>query len=212
MPYAWAYYPLIAASLIFAAMWVFFATRGVVRAMTGTVRGPAPTLLAELSLLTALYGLVRGYGAGALGGLIFPPIVFPSIPNLTEFDVIVGRFLLVAIPVVAICFMLGRKIFHGSSFLVLFSTCIAFLVGCLAVENLSQSAMCERAGAAGLTSVERNSFWWSLANTPREFQFEIHAIAYREESRFGWSYSLMDWYTIPDSAWGNVISGEPACL
>ena len=78
-------------------------------------------------------------------------------------------------------------------------------------DRVSKAAMCEAAIKRGFSEFRRNSFRWSLANTPREFQFEIHATAKVEGQRLGWSYRDMDWYVIPEDASADVAGSTLSC-
>jgi hypothetical protein len=78
-------------------------------------------------------------------------------------------------------------------------------------ERVSKEAMCQAAIKRGFSEFRRNSFRWSLANTPQEFQFDIHASAKVDGQRQGWSYRDMDWYVIPNDAWGAVTAATFSC-
>ena len=67
-------------------------------------------------------------------------------------------------------------------------------------DSVSQAAMCRTAAVHGVTSFQRNAFLTSLAETPRDIQFTLHAAL--PDQRLGWSYSAMDWYPIPASVQG----------
>jgi len=75
-------------------------------------------------------------------------------------------------------------------------------------ELKSQRLMCQAALAVGVSSFDRNPFFWSLGNTPREYQFEIHAYFESEGTHYGWSYSDEDFYVLNDRTWINVFSGD----
>ncbi len=53
-----------------------------------------------------------------------------------------------------------------------------------------------------------HSFFRSLREAPREFQFFLHAAVLKDCVPFAWSYARMDLYRVPPGAAINVLPGE----
>jgi hypothetical protein len=93
------------------------------------------------------------------------------------------------------------------------SLLVALFTGIVIGENVSKQPMRETAASMGIEVLARNSLWWSLRNAPREFQWELHAGGRLEDQFFGWSYSEMNWYPIPETARANVgVSDCPSLV
>ncbi|MEL6466136.1 MAG: hypothetical protein AAFQ58_14305 [Pseudomonadota bacterium] len=107
--------------------------------------------------------------------------------------------ILIAVPVLRSRVL--RPYLIGISGLVLLLTTVA--IG----EFFSKRQMCQTAHRFDVDVIYRHPFWWSLANTPREFQFQIHGILDASDGSYGWSYRAQSWYVIPEDARGNVTTG-----
>lgn len=156
--------------------------------------------------LLGLHFLVGANSADALLWLIFAPlgwlIAFGN--AVIDQSLFAVSFLPIPALVALVVFWLlfrrptTRIYSFGISLLVL------FLGAHVSAEIVSRTAMCRQAEQHGMTDFKRNTFIWSLRNTPDEFQFEIHAIARLGDRRFGWSYREMDWYELQPDTWGKV--------
>ena len=78
-------------------------------------------------------------------------------------------------------------------------------------EKHSQKKMCAVAKDLGITAFRRNTFFWSLRNTPRDFQFEAHALAEMDGITLGWSYKELSFYEIPEHLSINVEASVYQC-
>ncbi|WP_171124365.1 MULTISPECIES: hypothetical protein [unclassified Ruegeria] len=54
----------------------------------------------------------------------------------------------------------------------------------------------------------RNSFFQTLRNAPREFQFYLHAAALKDCVPYAWSYRTMSFYQLPNNIAVNVLPHE----
>ncbi|WP_425081835.1 hypothetical protein [Ruegeria arenilitoris] len=54
----------------------------------------------------------------------------------------------------------------------------------------------------------RNSFFQTLRNAPREFQFYLHAAALKDCVPYAWSYRSMSFYQLPNNVAVNVLPYE----
>lgn len=156
-------------------------------------------------MVTPRSGLLSGAFAAA-----FPPVHAITLWQLTFFA-ITGRIALYALPLSAITAIFCLRIAALRPYTVIVSGLVLLASSIVIGEHLSRTAICASASEFGMDNVTRNSFLWSVANTGFEFQSEIHAMARRGEDYFGWSYSEMDWYALPDTVWINISSGAPAC-
>lgn len=111
----------------------------------------------------------------------------------------------------ALSFLLSLPLRATRAIALLLAVAVATSSALIVGETLSQSAMCETARANGLSDIRRNSLLWSLANTPRDFQIEVHAVARHQSDRYAWSYSEMDWYLVPENTIARV-EGHPPYL
>lgn len=88
------------------------------------------------------------------------------------------------------------------------SMIVGFIAFSCVAEFSSTRSMCSAAQLHDFEQVQRHTFIWSMRNTPREFQLELHAVAYVDRRRFGWSYSELDFYEIQPSVSGDVTNGK----
>ncbi|MBV2360251.1 hypothetical protein KUH32_10730 [Thalassococcus sp. CAU 1522] len=194
-----------------AVGWTFFAIRGVRRALDGTARGPAPTALAEISVLAGLVLLIRGDPVLAFLALGFPPIALLAIPNPADHAVLLGQAVVFAVPVALIVFLACVLGFPKALFAVILPSMLGGATLIAVADRFAGQAVCETAQVRGLSDIRRHSLFWSLANTPREFQFDLHGLARQGDRHFGWSYSEMDWYVLPDTFGVDTRAGRPVC-
>lgn len=174
-------------------------------------RGILGALALQLSALCLVYGMIRGQPLNGLFLAMFPPLAVteavraaPFLPFLTDVArstaPYAGAVLLVSLAV--------PRLRRWALGLTLTSALIAAgVVG----DRVSLNAMCQAAATRGITSFARNSFFWSLANAPREWQWEIHARAEVNGTPLGWSYRSLGWYAIPARASDEVTGAVVTC-
>lgn len=163
----------------------------------------------QLSVLCFLYfGILRGDPSGAISAALSPPFALASFRRFDIFWELIEQIL----PYTSVVFLLTflgcillKKLRVWSVGLALGISLISTV---FIAENISKETMCQTALALGVTQIQRNTFFWSLRNAPREFQFEVHAIAKKDEIQMGWSYRNMNWYEIPRKANADVNGGE----
>lgn len=131
--------------------------------------------------------------------------------DASKFTHFISHFAIVGIVSFVGCSLLSISIKATRPWFFGISTIVALLGMIVAAETVSRTAMCEAATLAQLGDFQRNTVYWSLVNAPREFQFQIHALALVDDTAFGWSYRTMGWYEIPTDARVNVwVGGETA--
>lgn len=173
-------------------------------------KSTAVVLLQLSALLLPAALLVRDGSLLLLLGL--PEVAFLWLGSrVFEVSGFASGVLICALPVTAFAIVAGALVgLRLSLVTVALVSLMAAAIG--AGELRSRAAMCQEALALGVTGIKRNSRLWSLANAPREFQFELHAELWRDGQRYGWSYGEMAWYLIPDNVWGQVRHEKPmAC-
>lgn len=162
----------------------------------------------QLSAVCLIYGIVRGQPLNGLFFAVLPPLSWTEVAKARKFLPFLTVVAWRTAPYAAAGFVAGlviRPLRVWTLGLTLVSTLIAVVfVG----DTSSKAAMCQSAAERGFTTFDRNSFAWSLANTPVEWQWEIHALAQSGGKRLGWSYRDMDWYIIPDDA-AAIVTGPP---
>ncbi|MGX9356453.1 hypothetical protein ACS3SW_15200 [Roseobacteraceae bacterium S113] len=165
----------------------------------------------QQSVLAALIGAFMGGGAGLFWGL-FPPLLwyllFDSTLRTWQFWQSVfwlpacGAALLFVVALSHQC----MRVWALSLALV---SCFA---GVMAVGEIRATrAMCEAAEDLGGIMTSRQSLLWSLRNTPAEYQFGLHAETWIGGQRYGWSYSEMGWYRIPETVYVNATPERDIC-
>ncbi|MFY0618920.1 hypothetical protein [Shimia sp.] len=166
----------------------------------------------QISIVTALYALIRGAYGEAFLNLFGPlPAAYFMIANASKFTHFVSHFAIAGLACFIVSSLLSILVKATRPWFFGIATIVALLGMIVAAESVSKTAMCEAATQAQLGDFQRNTFYWSLANAPREFQFQIHALAIVDDKAFGWSYRKLDWYEIPHAAQINVwVSGETA--
>jgi len=176
---------------IFGWLWLCAGFRA------GGWRGVLGHFALQLSALGLVYGVLRGQPINGLFLASFPPLALVDLAGFLRFGTFVGAVAWGVLPygVAALAISLIWRPLRpwALGVTLLGSLTAAVFVG----DRLSQAAMCQTAAAHGVTSFQRNSFMTSLAETPREFQFTLHAAL--PDQRLGWSYSAMEWYPIPAS-------------
>jgi len=176
---------------IFGWLWLCAGFRA------GGWRGVLGHLALQLSAVALVYGFVRGQPINGVFLASFPPLALVNLAGFANFSAFLGAVAWGVLPyaavVLAVC-LIWRPLRVWALGVTLASSLVAAIfVG----DSLSQAAMCRTAAVHGVTSFQRNSFLISLAETPREFQFTLHAAL--PDQRLGWSYSAMEWYPIPAS-------------
>jgi hypothetical protein len=128
----------------------------------------------QLSFVALVFGFL--VGDGAFLNALLPPLLFPQflqlwlganafLSELRPTAAIAGGITLAA------CLIISRiRIWCVAP-----SLLVALFTGIVIGENVSKQAMRETAASMGIEVLARNSLWWSLRNTPREFQWELHA-------------------------------------
>lgn len=150
-------------------------------------------------------------------GFALVSAAFPIIPVvwrlewLTRYEAFFAQIWMgpaVAFAISVAALVLIPKLRRYSLFVILVTTSLG--LGLMA-ERKSRQLMCERALAAGIDELQRNSIFWSLANAPRDLQFELHGLAMIDGQRHGWSYRDLSWYPLEERVFGEVISPPQSC-
>lgn len=167
-------------------------------------RGRIAALAIQLSIVAFAYGVLRGGPIIGLSAAVFPPSILSAFLGLGKYAAFLEQPLRfagpVALGVLALCLSVSRLRWWSVAPALLAGLGTMVAVG----ERVSREAMCREASARGVTTFQRHSLLWSLNNAPREWQFEIHAVASLDGKTLGWSYREMTWYDIPEGAAGNV--------
>lgn len=172
-------------------------------------RGVLGRLALQLSAVALIYGFVRGQPINGVFLASFPPLALVHLAGFSNFSAFLGSVAWDVLPYGAVA-LAASLIWRPLRVWALGVTLAGSLVVALFVgERLSQAAMCQTAAVHGITSFQRNSFLTSLAETPREVQFTLHAAL--PDQRLGWSYRAMDWYPIPASVQGFDAGGVFSC-
>lgn len=170
-------------------------------------RGLAGTLALQLSGVCLAYGVIRGQPMSGVFTAALPPLAAAQVIGFVPFQAFLSAVARGVAPfaggALVLCLIVPRLRVWSLGVTLMVALIAALFVG----DRVSLAAMCQAATARGFTEFQRNSFMWSVANTPQEPQFELHAAAQVGEQRMGWSYAQMDWYVIPQSAAQNVGSG-----
>lgn len=160
-------------------------------------RGLAGKLALQLSALCLIYGLIRGQPLNGVFLAMFPPLVLAEVAKARDFlpflIQVAWRVAPYAAAALGVCLVVRplRALAPG------LTLCMALIVAVFVGDTVSQTTMCKAATKRGFTAFQRNAFDWSLANSPREWQWEIHARAVVDGQPLGWSYRELDWYAIP---------------
>ncbi|WP_298362136.1 hypothetical protein [uncultured Litoreibacter sp.] len=165
------------------------------------------SFLLTFAAIVLVWSTLKGNFIAGVINALFPPIVLISV----RYEVLFLKF--VSGPVAAagcaalIVFALLvaargviRRLSLGiaaSLFLVIFLTL---------VEKKSREIMIAQALEIGATTLERHSFLWSLRNTPREFQLDVHAITQVNGDRYIWSYREQKFVKIPPTIWAEMTN------
>jgi hypothetical protein len=140
-------------------------------------RGTLAKLALQVSGLCLVYGFVRGQPQNGLFLATFPPLALPELVKASQFlpflTDVAGRTLPYAAVALVVCLVVRRL----RPWAIGLSLATALIAAVFVGDAASQIAMCQSAARHGFTAFQRNAFDWSLANTPRDRQFEIHARA-----------------------------------
>ena len=172
----------------------------------GGWRGVLGHFVLQLSAVALVYGFVRGQPVNGVFLASFPPLALVDLVGFSNFSAFLGSVAWGVLPYGAAALAVSL-IWRPLRAWALGVTLLASLVAAVFVgDSLSQAAMCQTVGLRGVTSFQRNTFLTSLAETPREVQFTLHAAS--PDQRLGWSYRAMDWYPIPASV--QAFDGGPS--
>lgn len=167
-------------------------------------RGVVGRLAVQVSLLVLIYGVLRGQPVNGIFMAVFSPLAVVQVVNLLPQAEFAGRVLWAAAPygvaALVACLIIGRLRIWAPGV----AGVVLLVAAVIAGEGISREAMCST--ARGFDSFARNGLMWSLANAPRDWQFDVHALAEVDGQVLGWSYATMDWYAMPETA--SVGSGE----
>lgn len=191
---------------IFSWMWL---CSGVLRE---GLRGQVARAALQISGLCLVYGMLRGELLGAVFLAGFPPLVLADLLRAGPFLAFLTDLAWRVLPVAAVALAVTLGVRGLRRWSLGLTGGAALLASVFLGDQLAEAAMCKAAAARGFDSFALNSFGWSLANVPQEFQFELHALAAVEERRLGWSYRLQDWYPIPPNASADVAAPVQSCL
>ena len=179
---------------IFGWLWLCAGFRA------GGWRGVLGRLALQLSALGLVYGFVRGQPINGVFLASFPPLALVDLSGFSHFSAFISAVAWGVLPYAAVA-LAASLLWRPLRAWALGITAAGSLVAAVFVgDSVSQDAMCRTAAVHGAISFQRNSFLTSLAETPRDIQFTLHAAL--PDQRLGWSYSAMDWYPIPDSVQG----------
>ncbi|MEM7721977.1 MAG: hypothetical protein AAF376_06355 [Pseudomonadota bacterium] len=194
--------------LAFAVVWAIFALRPFFRSHPSGA-GFWTFGLIQVSLVASLLISTRGDEFGAFVGLLVPPVALFVLADLpSAFMARAWPFALIGAGLAMLLVIMVRRLRPMGILLIAFGAAAGFTsLG----DRLSQTAMCTAAQTEGLRDVARNTLGWSVMNTGREFQFETHALASRDDDFYAWSYGEMAWYRLPDTIAGNVDTGSRRC-
>ncbi len=78
---------------------------------------------------------------------------------------------------------------------------LTLLVTISVAEDTSKILMCQAAVDRGVSEISRHSFYWSLRNAPKDYQFDLHAYVVHNGKRLGWSYRDLNWYEISEEVY-----------
>ncbi len=170
----------------------------------------------NLSLIAFIYENLRGHSIYAWLVALFPPFFLMDIrDSYRNYSAGGSEFISSVFELEVGIFLLVLTIFLMWEALRRYAPVLAFLVATVATvffaEIKSRELMCDRAQVLGLDGFKRNSFFWSLGNAPREFQFQVHGYGEKGGMRFAWSYSELDWYPLNDETGASVHKDPFIC-
>jgi phosphate/sulfate permease len=98
-----------------------------------------------------------------------------------------------------------RKSFTISTIFLVVTALISFVLFAAALAENKRHKVYKSFGPGEIIS---NSFFRSLRETPKEYQFYLHAAALKDCKPYAWSYSEMEFYLLPDSVAPNVLPSD----
>lgn len=159
----------------------------------------------QISIVTIGYSILRGDILSGFINSIFPPLVFIfEIRRLNQFSDFLAHIVFIPILLGVIALLLSFVSYRTRPWSLAVGGLVALFSAVGTGENASKMMMCSAIDDAEITQIYRNTFLWSLRNTPREFQFEVHAIAELNGQQVAWSYRELNWYAVNDDTWANV--------
>lgn len=177
----------------------------------GGWRGVAGTLALQASGLCLVYGMIRGQPLSGVFLAMFPPLALTEAVKAVPFLTFLTEIALRAAPYAGAALLVSLALRPLRRWAPGLTLATALIAAVFVGDSLSQTAMCKAIAKRGITAFQRNSFLWSLANSPRDWQGEIHARAIVDGQRLGWSYSALEWYEIPKNTSGDVTGPPFTC-
>ncbi len=171
-------------------------------------RGVVGRLALQLSGLCLIYGVLRGQPLNGVFMAVFPPLAVPQLMAFVPYRLFLSQLIWPVLGSTVLVFLLALAVRRLRDWAAGLGLLAGLVAGVVAGDQVSQTAMCETAAARGFSTFQRNGLFTSLAGAPREFQFDLHAMAEHDGAALGWSYRDMDWYVIPTDAQRNVAGGE----
>ncbi|WP_299781252.1 hypothetical protein [uncultured Roseobacter sp.] len=204
----------LAIGAILVGLWLWLALRPVWRLS----RGARPPWYAwaplQISLVVLVLGLIVYTPKYALLLAGLPPIVFFDALFRGHVSGFLGQIAVIAVPATLAAVWLCvacrplRVIAVGVGLATLGGVTL------VAGERISQTAMCTEARALGATEITRIPLASSIGNrTGGMFRRRSHAQTEAGGHRYGWSYSQMGWYRLPEDVVatvdGQVVTCDP---
>lgn len=167
-------------------------------------RGRLGSLALQITVVVTCFALLRSSLLGTIVGVLLTPVALMNLEWIADFRAFAPKIALLSLPVAVLAFALCLSLPRLRAWSIAIPLVSWMIAALPAGEYVSRQAMCDTADALGFSSVLRNSFYWSLRNAPREYQFELHATLQDGSRNLGWSYREMDWYDIPERALLNI--------
>lgn len=102
-------------------------------------------------------------------------------------------------------FLLPKRWLPSIAFKFSLSVALAMTTSTVVIGIYSDRIRHERIAAFGADERLEHSFFRSIREAPREFQFYLHSAVLKDCVAYGWSYRSMSFYRIPPSAAINVL-------
>lgn len=201
MDSAWSLIAILTITALAAGwIWLLLGLRHRPRTGHGGARYIAGALALQLSVVMALYGMLWGGIWPALVGLIWPlPLLLPLAFQVETFSDFTGPLRSLMLSVAMIVMLLTLLLRRAKLWGPLLGVVCGLLVVLPVAEYRSRALMCIRAADHDITRFPRHSIYWSLRNSPREVQLDLHAMAEIDGIPHGWSYREENWYALPAS-------------